>query len=120
MIGSILGGATTGPSVRLLTSPGSAGLSGPAQGCAAQSSFAGKTNAPSYSYARGGSLPADLYDRFGLLMKLPDTPGKTLWLTVIQTCENGRREWTEIPADGTFWHDLHSPAPFIRLQAGSH
>lgn len=68
---------------------------------------------------RGGPLPDSLYDSFGLVMKLPDSPGKTLWLPVVQTCENGRREWTEIPMEGQGWHALHSPAPFVRLKAAS-
>lgn len=66
---------------------------------------------------RGGPLPDSLYDSFGLVMKLPDAAGKTLWFPVVQTCENGRREWTEIPTDGESWHALSSPAPFVRLQA---
>lgn len=66
---------------------------------------------------RGGPLPDSLYDSFGLVMKLPDAAGKTLYFPVVQTCENGRREWTDIPADGQSWHALHSPAPFVRLKA---
>lgn len=66
---------------------------------------------------RGGPLPDSLYDSFGLVMKLPDTPGKTLWFPVVQTCENGRREWTGIPAEGQSWHALPGPAPFVRLKA---
>ncbi|MFM0340480.1 YcnI family protein [Paraburkholderia fungorum] len=66
---------------------------------------------------RGGPLPDSLYDSFGLVMKLPEAAGKTLYFPVVQTCESGRREWTEIPADGQSWHALHSPAPFVRLKA---
>ncbi|HZZ12652.1 MAG TPA: YcnI family protein [Paraburkholderia sp.] len=67
---------------------------------------------------RGGPLPDSLYDSFGLVVKLPDTAGKTLYFPIVQTCENGRREWTGIPADGQSWHALPSPAPFVRLKAG--
>jgi len=81
---------------------------------------AGTTQAVSSVEWRGGPLPDGLYDRFGILMKLPDTPGKTLWFPVVQTCENGRREWTDIPADGQSVHALHGPAPFVRLQAATH
>ncbi|KAB0639308.1 hypothetical protein WT67_12925 [Burkholderia stagnalis] len=65
---------------------------------------------------RGGPLPDTLYDAFGLVMKLPPAAGKTLYFPVVQTCENGRRAWTDIPADGQSWHAVHSPAPFVRLQ----
>lgn len=68
---------------------------------------------------RGGPLPDSLYDSFGLVMKLPDAAGKTLYFPIVQTCENGRREWTDIPADGQSWHALHSPAPFVRLKAAA-
>lgn len=65
---------------------------------------------------RGGPLPDSLYDSFGLVMKLPDAPGKTLYFPIVQTCENGRREWTDIPSEGQSWHSLPSPAPFVRLK----
>src|SRR5690606_7717950 len=37
-----------------------------------------------------GHLAADQYDTFGILMKLPDAPGETLWFPVTQICEEGR------------------------------
>ena len=49
---------------------------------------------------RGGSLPDNLYDTFGLLMKLPDAAGKTLYFPVVQECEKGVHRWIEIPAAG--------------------
>ncbi len=63
----------------------------------------------------GNTLPADQYDDFGLLLKLPDTAGKTLWFPVTQICKNGRGDWVGIPAQGQQWHDLQKPAPFIRI-----
>ncbi|WP_042299659.1 YcnI family protein [Paraburkholderia kururiensis] len=66
---------------------------------------------------RGGPLPDAFYDRFGLVMKLPATPGRTLFFPVEQTCERGSRAWTEIPAEGADPHALHSPAPFVRVTA---
>lgn len=47
---------------------------------------------------------------------VPPAAGKTLYFPVVQTCENGRRAWTDIPADGQGWHAVHSPAPFVSLQ----
>lgn len=64
---------------------------------------------------RGNRLPDNLFDTFGLAMKLPADSGKRLYLPVVQTCESGERAWTEIPAEGQHWHALHSPAPFVRL-----
>ena len=64
---------------------------------------------------RGGPLPADQFDSFGLLMKLPDGAGQTVYLPVLQTGEQGVRNWSAIPAAGQAWHSLESPAPFVRL-----
>jgi uncharacterized protein YcnI len=65
---------------------------------------------------RGGPLPDDLYDTFGLLMKLPDAPGKALYFPVVQECEKGVHRWIEIPAAGQNRDDLHEPAPQVRLK----
>ena len=64
---------------------------------------------------RGGPLPDSLYDTFGIVMKLPPSAGRTLYFPVVQTCGNGTRDWTDIPAEGQSWHDVHSPAPFVRI-----
>jgi uncharacterized protein YcnI len=64
---------------------------------------------------RGGPLPDNLYDSFGLIMKLPDTAGKTLYFPVVQECEKGVNRWIEIPAAGQRPGDLHEPAPALRL-----
>ena len=64
---------------------------------------------------RGGVLPDQQYDTFGLLMKLPSSAGATLYFPVVQTCASGRREWSAIPAAGQAGHALPNPAPFVRL-----
>ncbi len=69
---------------------------------------------------RGGALPNDQYDTFGVLMKLPEKAGETLWFPVTQTCEKGSHAWTQIPADGQAWHDVESPAPFVKIEAAKH
>ncbi len=66
---------------------------------------------------RGGKLPNDQYDTFGILMKLPEGAGQKLWFPVTQTCVEGSHTWSEIPADGQQWHDLKSPAPFVTLES---
>lgn len=64
-----------------------------------------------------GKLPDSQYDTFGLLMKLPEEAGKTLWFPVTQDCKKGDLKWVEIPAAGQAWHELESPAPFVKLNA---
>lgn len=68
---------------------------------------------------RGGPLPDNLYDTFGLMMKLPDTPGGTLYFPVVQECEQGVHRWIEIPAAGQNRDDLREPAPLVRLKPKS-
>jgi periplasmic copper chaperone A len=64
---------------------------------------------------RGGPLPDSLFDSFGLVLKLPDTPGKNLYFPVVQECEQGVHRWIEIPADGKADDKLHEPAPVLQL-----
>lgn len=68
---------------------------------------------------RGGSLPNDQYDSFGVLMKLPEDAGKKIWFPVTQKCIKGEHKWNEIPAEGQQWHDVKSPAPFVTLEPAS-
>jgi uncharacterized protein YcnI len=69
---------------------------------------------------RGGSLPDIYYDTFGLVMKLPDDAGKTLYFPVVQECKEGVHRWITIPADGEKWHEAKEPAPFIKLKKDAH
>ena len=64
---------------------------------------------------RGGPLPADQFDEFGLALKLPDGPGRTLYFPTVQECEAGALRWTAIPKAGETWGELKEPAPFVRL-----
>jgi uncharacterized protein YcnI len=67
---------------------------------------------------RGGPLPHEHFDEFGLSLKLPEAPdGTVLWFPAVQQCETGETRWVEIPAEGQRWGDLKSPAPFVRLRA---
>ncbi|MGE3623779.1 MAG: YcnI family protein [Bdellovibrionales bacterium] len=66
----------------------------------------------------GGNLPADQYDDFGVVMKLPAAKGRVLWFPVIQQCRSGENRWVEIPAEGQSWHSLERPAPFVKLATG--
>jgi uncharacterized protein YcnI len=69
---------------------------------------------------RGGQLPDIYYDTYGLVMKLPDTAGKTIYFPFVQECKEGVHRWITIPAAGQKWHEVKEPAPFIRLKAGPH
>lgn len=60
----------------------------------------------------GGSLPNEQFDEFGLVLKLPDAPGKDLWLPVVQTCAGGEARWDQIPAAG---QKADRPAALIRI-----
>ncbi len=65
---------------------------------------------------RGGPLPDNLFDTFGLLMKLPEAPDSSLYFPVVQECEQGVHRWIEIPAAGQNTRDLREPAPAVRVK----
>jgi len=65
---------------------------------------------------RGGPLPDDEYESFGVTMLLPPQPG-ILYFPTVQTCEKGENRWVNIPAQGQQWHDVKQPAPFVRVTA---
>lgn len=46
-----------------------------------------------------GQLPADQFDDFAVLLKLPDQPGE-LYFPTVQSCGAQESQWTEIPAPG--------------------
>jgi uncharacterized protein YcnI len=61
-----------------------------------------------------GRLPDEAFDDFSLLMKLPAT-GEALVFPVIQTCEKGESQWTEVPDPAAPDEKLTRPAPVLRL-----
>lgn len=63
-----------------------------------------------------GELPADQFDVFGIMMRLPDQTGP-LYFPVTQTCDSGEQRWTDIPAAGAAWHSVPRPAPVVMLVA---
>lgn len=63
-----------------------------------------------------GDLPADQFEQFGIMMRLPDRAGP-LYFPVIQTCAEGEERWTQIPAVGAAWHSVSRPAPVLTLSA---
>lgn len=60
-------------------------------------------------------LPDDQFEEFAFLGRLPDQAGP-MWVKVLQTCENGQNDWSEIPAGGTSTRGLKSPAALLNVQ----
>lgn len=65
---------------------------------------------------RGGPLPADQFDEFSLLVRLPDQAGPLAFPT-IQTCVSGDVAWTSVPSDGEPAPDPKHPAPILTVTA---
>jgi uncharacterized protein YcnI len=62
----------------------------------------------------GGRLSDDNLDEFKMLVRLPATPGATLYFPVVQECEQGVTRWIEIPEPGKTSRDYKEPAPALR------
>ena len=60
-------------------------------------------------------LPDDQFDEFAFMGRLPDQAGP-MWVKVLQTCENGQNDWSEIPASGTSTRGLKAPAALLDVQ----
>ena len=67
----------------------------------------------------GGTLPNAYYDEFVIVATLPDAAAPLYW-KVTQICDQGRIDWTDIPADGQAASELKSPAPRLELTPASH
>lgn len=63
----------------------------------------------------GGLLADNEFDEFKIMMKLPDRPGTTLYVPVVQECKDGVHRWIEIPDAGKPSKDLKEPAPALLL-----
>lgn len=63
-----------------------------------------------------GALPADQFDQFGIMMRLPDRAGP-LYFPVTQTCASGEQRWTDIPPPGAAWRSAPHPAPVVTIVA---
>ncbi|CAN5861818.1 YcnI family protein [soil metagenome] len=59
-----------------------------------------------------GELPADQFDEFAVLAKLPADPG-VLYFPTVQTCGADESQWTQIPDPGET--GLNHPAPALRV-----
>lgn len=68
---------------------------------------------------RGNELADAWYDEFVVRATLPSEPG-VLWFQVVQTCDDHgrdvRKEWAQIPKDGTSIDGLREPAAPLRVE----
>lgn len=65
--------------------------------------------------SKEASLPDAQFDEFAFMGRLPDQAGP-LWVKVLQTCENGQNDWSDIPAKGTATRGLKFPAVLLDVQ----
>jgi uncharacterized protein YcnI len=63
----------------------------------------------------GGKLDADKSAEFAVSLRLPDTPGATLFFPVVQECEKGANRWIEVPGPGLAVNARRYPAPGLIL-----
>ena len=61
------------------------------------------------------ALPDAFFDEFVLRGKLPESAGP-LWFKVLQTCDNGSNDWSDVPASGTSTQGLKFPAVLLEIQ----
>jgi uncharacterized protein YcnI len=62
------------------------------------------------------------FDEFVLRGQAPAQPG-ALWFKLLQQCEKGQLDWSELPAAGTATRGLKSPAVLLEVvpaEAGAH
>lgn len=66
-------------------------------------------------YTAKAPLAHELRDVLVLSVKLPDTPGSTLYFPTLQSCEIGQTDWSEIAQEGQDPHALEAPAPSVTV-----
>jgi uncharacterized protein YcnI len=66
--------------------------------------------------SKEANLPDEQFDEFAFISRLPETVGPA-WVKVIQTCESGQTDWSEIPASGSSTRGLKTPAAMLDIQA---
>jgi periplasmic copper chaperone A len=63
-------------------------------------------------------LPNSQTDEFVMRGSLPAEPGM-LWFKVLQTCEKGQNDWSQIPADGKSTRGMETPAIGLEILPAS-
>jgi uncharacterized protein YcnI len=64
--------------------------------------------------SKDSALPDAWYDEFVLRGSTPQQPG-ALWFKVLQSCEKGQNDWSQVPASGTSTKGLKSPAALLEV-----
>lgn len=67
----------------------------------------------------GNALPDAYFDEFVLRGNLPAEAG-AMGFKVLQTCEKGSIDWSDMPAPGASAHDLKSPAAMLDIIPSDH
>ncbi len=65
--------------------------------------------------SKEATLPDDQFDEFAFMGRLPQQAG-ALWVKVLQVCDNGHNDWSEIPASGSHTRGLRFPAALLDVQ----
>ncbi len=65
-------------------------------------------------YTARTPLPEGQRDTFELSFQVPDVAGETLAFPTIQTCEQGRTDWIEVPEDGSGRRGAGAPGAVVR------
>jgi periplasmic copper chaperone A len=60
-------------------------------------------------------LPDTHVDDFSLRGKVPEAAGP-IWFRVLQTCENGRNDWSDVPVTGTSTKGMKTPAVLLQVK----
>ena len=60
------------------------------------------------------ALPEAWYDEFVLRGTTPQQPG-ALWFKVLQSCDKGQNDWSQLPASGSSTEGLKSPAALLEV-----
>ena len=66
--------------------------------------------------SKEAALPDAHFDEFAFMGRLPDQAGP-LWVKVLQTCENGQNDWSELPVHGTSTRGMKWPAALLDVKA---
>ena len=66
--------------------------------------------------SKDAALPDEQFDEFAFMGRMPEQAGPH-WVKVLQTCESGQNDWSDIPASGTSTRGMKLPAALLDVQA---
>jgi len=66
--------------------------------------------------SKEAALPDDQFEEFAFMGRVPDLAGP-MWIKILQVCESGQNDWSEIPVSGTSTNGLKLPAALLDVQA---